>query len=137
MQKQLLQVHLMQRLKKGTTTETWESTKKCFVLEGLTNDYNNMDMELKSLFFNLRRKPTVENLNLTLSNNEFQNFLRKILNNFDGTESKMTVCFLRDVSTLLAMVSTVRQKNLEQHLQAEREMIKYCLLSTMSIIHCI
>ena len=47
-----------------------------------------MDMELKSLFFNLRRKPTVENLNLTLSNNEFQNFLRKILNNFDGTESK-------------------------------------------------
>ena len=127
----------MQRLKKGTTTETWESTKKCFVLEGLTNDYNNMDMELKSLFFNLRRKPTVENLNLTLSNNEFQNFLRKILNNFDGTESKMTVCFLRDVSALLAMVSTVRQKNLEQHLQAEREMIKYCLLSTMSIIHCI
>ena len=127
----------MQRLKKGTTTETWESTKKCFVLEGLTNDYNNMDMELKSLFFNLRRKPTVENLNLTLSNNEFQNFLRKILNSFDGTESKMTVCFLRDVSTLLAMVSTVRQKNLEQHLQAEREMIKYCLLSTMSIIHCI
>ena len=107
------------------------------MLEGLTNDYNNMDMELKSLFFNLRRKPTVENLNLTLSNNEFQNFLRKILNNFDGTESNMTVCFLRDVSTLLAMVSTVRQKNLEQHLQAEREMIKYCLLSTMSIIHCI
>ena len=127
----------MQRLKKGTTTETWEPTKKCFVPEELTNDYNNMDMELKSLFFNLRRKPTVENLNLTLSNNEFQNFLRKILNNFHGTELKITVCFLRDVSTLLAMVSTVRQKNLEQHLQAEREMIKYCLLSTMSIIHCV
>ena len=83
----------MQRLKKGTTTETWESTKKCFVLKGLTNDYNNMDMELKSLFFNLRRKPTVENLNLTLSNNEFQNFLRKILNNFDGTESKWLSVF--------------------------------------------
>ena len=93
--------------------------------EGLTNDYNNMDMELKSLFFNLRRKPTVENLNLTLSNNEFQNFLRKILNNFDGTESKMTVCFLRDVSTLLAMAFAARD-NFERHLQAEIEMIKYC-----------
>ena len=44
----------------------------------------------------------------------------------DGTETKMTVCFLRDVSTLLAMVSTVRQKNFERHLQTEREMIKYC-----------
>ena len=28
----------------------------------------------------------------------------------DGTETKMTVCFLRDASTLLAMVSTVRQE---------------------------
>ena len=38
----------------------------------------------------------------------------------------MTVCFLRDASTLLAMVSTVRQKNFERRLQTEREMIKYC-----------
>ena len=37
----------------------------------LTNDYNDMDMTLKSLFLNLRRKPTAENLNLILSNNEF------------------------------------------------------------------
>ena len=38
----------------------------------------------------------------------------------------MTVCFLRDVSALLA-ISTVRQNNFKRHLQAEREMIKYCL----------
>lgn len=51
---------------------------------------------------------------------------RKILNNLHGTESKMTVCFLRDVLTLLPMVSAVRENNFERHLQAEREMIKYC-----------
>ena len=46
-------------------------------VEELTNDYNDMHMELKSLFLNLRRKPTAENLNLILSNNEFKIFLEK------------------------------------------------------------
>ena len=68
-----------------------------------------MDMELKLLFSNLRRKPTVGNLKLIRSNNFFF-FFGKILNNLLGTESKMTVCFLRDVSTLSAMVSTVREE---------------------------
>ena len=95
-------------------------------VEELTIDYNDMGMELKSLFLNLRRKPTAGNLNLILSNNEFQNLFRKILNNSHETESKMTVCFLRDISTLLAMVSAVREKNFERHLLAEREMVKYC-----------
>ena len=44
-------------------------------VEELTNDYNDMDMEVKSLFFNLGKKATVENLNLTFSNNEFQNLV--------------------------------------------------------------
>ena len=38
----------------------------------------------------------------------------------------MTVCFLRDVSTLLAMLSAAIGKNFERHLQVERKMIKYC-----------
>ena len=84
-------------------------------VEELTNDYNDMDIELKLLFLNLRRKPTAENLNLILSNNEFQNLFRKILNNSHGIKSKMTVCFLRDVSTLSAMLSAVKKKNFERH----------------------
>ena len=95
-------------------------------VEELINDYNYMDMELKSLFLNLRRKHTSENINLKLSNNEFQNHLRKILNNSHNTESKITVCFLQDVSTLLVMVSAVREKNFERHVLVERGMIKYC-----------
>ena len=53
-----------------------------------------MHMKLKSLFLNLRRKPTAANLNLILINTEFQNLFGKILNNSLGTELKMTVCFL-------------------------------------------
>ena len=40
-------------------------------VEKLTNDYNDMNMELKSLYLNLRRKLTAENFNLIFSNNEF------------------------------------------------------------------
>ena len=40
-------------------------------VEELTNYYNDMDIELKSLFLNLRRKPATFNFNLILSNNEF------------------------------------------------------------------
>ena len=40
-------------------------------VEELTNYYNNMDIEQKSLFLNLRRKPAAFNFNLILSNNEF------------------------------------------------------------------
>ena len=52
-----------------------------------------MYMVLKSLFLNLRRKPSAENLNLILSNNEFQNLSRKTKNNLHVTDSKMTVPF--------------------------------------------
>ena len=102
MQNQLLQVHLIQRLKEDTTTKIL--LKHCYEdaatkqeneqenfgalvqyrVEELTNDYTDMDMELKSLFLDLRRKTTVENLNLILSNNEFQNIFRKVLNNSYG-----------------------------------------------------
>ena len=69
------------------------STLVQYRVEELTNDYNDRDMELKSLFFNIGKKVTVENLNLIFSNNEFQNLVSQILNNSHGTESKMTVCF--------------------------------------------
>ena len=62
-------------------------------VEELTNDYNDTDMVLKSLFLNLRREPTAENLNSVLSNNEFQNLFRKISKTLYGSESKMLSVF--------------------------------------------
>ena len=81
-----------------------------------------MDMELKSLFSNLRKKPTAENLDLILSKSELQNVFGKVLNSSHGTK----VFSLRDVSTLIAIVSAAREKKLKWLLQAGREMIKYC-----------
>ena len=65
---------------------------------GLTNYYNDMDMELKFLFLNLSRKCTVKNLNLMLSNDELQNVFRITLKNLHTVEWKKTVCFLQDIS---------------------------------------
>ena len=95
-------------------------------IKELPNDYDDMDMELKSLFSNLRKKPTAENLDLILSKNELQNVFGKVLNSSHGTKSKMTVFSLRDVSALIAIVSAAREKKLKWLLQAGREMIKYC-----------
>ena len=42
-----------------------------------------------------------------------------------GTEAKMTICFIKTFSSLLALVSAVQENNFERHLQEEREMVKY------------
>ena len=44
------------------------------------------------------------------------------------TEAKMTICFIKDVSLLLALVSAVRENNFERHLYAECEIVKYCFV---------
>ena len=58
MPKPFLKVHLKHQLKEGTTTQAWEmfSALAQYRVELLTNDYNDMGMELKSLFFNLGKK---------------------------------------------------------------------------------
>ena len=42
-----------------------------------------------------------------------------------GTEAKKNIRFIKNVSSLLALVSAVRESNFEQHMQADREMVKY------------
>ena len=37
-----------------------------------------------------------------------------------GSECLLTVAYLKDVSALLALVSTVREGDFERHLQSER-----------------
>ena len=43
-----------------------------------------------------------------------------------GTEAKMDIRFIKNVSSFLVLVSVVQEKNFERHLQAELEIIKYC-----------
>ena len=41
-----------------------------------------------------------------------------------GTESQMTIKYLKDVSTMLAIVSAVREGDLKRHFSAEREIVR-------------
>ena len=43
-----------------------------------------------------------------------------------GTQSKMTVAYLKDISSLLASVAAVRGGDFQLHMEAERDMLKYC-----------
>ena len=50
----------------------------------------------------------------------------KIMDDTVETEAKMDIRFVKNLSSLLALVSAVRENNFERHMQAEREMVKYC-----------
>ena len=54
----------------------------------------------------------------------FKTLVGKLLHYVLDTERAMTVACLKDVSSLLAMISAVRECDLERHLQSERDMLK-------------
>ena len=43
-----------------------------------------------------------------------------------GTQSKMTVAYLKYISSLLASVAPVSGGDFQLHMEAERDMLKYC-----------
>ena len=60
-----------------------------------------------------------------MKNEAFNVLFSKIIDDTVGTEAKMTLCFIKAVSSLLALVSVVPENNFEQHFLEEREMVKY------------
>ena len=91
--------------------------------EDLTCSYKSIDQELIEQLVTLRQFPSNELVEEIISMGQFTSLLNQITNT-TGTESEMTLTYLRDVSTMLEIVSAVREGNLQQHLQAEREMLK-------------
>ena len=73
-----------------------------------------------------RQNPGFEKIDVILKDEAFNILFSKIMDDTVGTEAKMTICFIGTVSSLLALVSAVKEKNLEQNLQEKREMFKYC-----------
>ena len=60
-----------------------------------------------------------------MKNEAFNVLFSKIMNDTVGTEAKIDICFIKNVSSLLALVSAMQGNNFERHLQADREMVKY------------
>ena len=64
-----------------------------------------------------------------MKNEAFNALFSQIMDETVDTEAKMTKCFIKNVSLSLALISVVQENNFERHLQAEREMVKYCSAS--------
>ena len=84
-----------------------------FRTEDITNDYQDLAHELKEKLILLGWKSSSEKLQNVIDNQKFQILCQNILEQQTGTESKMAIRYLKDVSSLLALVSAVRGKNLE------------------------
>ena len=84
-----------------------------------------MIFELKNLFTGLTQNPGFEKIDVIMKNEAFNVLFSKIMNDKVGTEAKMDIYFIKNVSSLLALVSAVRENNLEQHLQADQMKVKW------------
>ena len=87
---------------------------------------NKFELTLPDLFNNLsepRQRPSSKDLEHDTNMKKYKELVNAVLST-TGTRSQMLVNYLKDVSTLLAIVSTVQTGNITQHLQAERQMLK-------------
>ena len=92
-------------------------------VETLTSKYQEMDFELKNQFIGLTQDSGLEKIAAIMKNEAFNVLFSQIMDDTVGTETKMTIYFLKDFSSLLALVSAVRENDFERALQGEREMV--------------
>lgn len=95
-------------------------------IEELTANYSTIEPNLLHLLNQLRSCPSSDVLKNVLLNKDFNELFKEATTPASGTESKMTIEYLKDVSALFALVSAVREKDFERHMQAERDMLKHC-----------
>ncbi len=95
-----------------------------FFAETTTNNYTDMESELLQRLTDLRLEPTPGAVDKVLDLESFETFFLQ-LKTESSTQKGMTVAFLRDISSLLALVSAVREGDFDRHLQAERDMLRF------------
>ena len=79
--------------------------------------------DLYSNLVKLRKTPSPLTLENVLKSKSFDILVTDILQYKERSDGNLTVEYLKDVSTLLALVSAVREGCIERHLQAERKLI--------------
>ena len=123
----------------GSAEQAWEGRhyyrsmrchKECFDalvrtrIDKITKNHTETDPELLTALVELRKNPSPDAADKILSLEPFDNIVKSVLAFEEGTLSHFTVEYIKDTSSMLAMVSAVREGNLERHLQSEREMLK-------------
>lgn len=71
----------------------------------------------------LRCAPSASQLETFMSNPEFQQLANELIISSGGTQSAMMTAYLKDVSEMLALISSVRENSIERHIQAERALL--------------
>ena len=74
-----------------------------------------MNFELKNLFTCLTQNPGLGKIDVIIKTKTLNVLFSKIMDDTVGTEAKMDIRFIKNVSSLLALVSAVRENNSERH----------------------
>ena len=70
-----------------------------------------MNFELKKLFTCLTQNPDLEKIDVIIKNEALNVLFSMIIDDTVGTEAKLDIRFIKNVSSLLALVSAVRENN--------------------------
>ena len=81
-----------------------------------------------------RKNPSTEGLDELVSSENFLQLYQEITS-VKGDQDGMVVAYLRDVSSILALVSLLRGGNIELHLEAERDILMHLVLSITRTMH--
>ena len=81
---------------------------------------------MKNLFTGFTQNPGLEKIDVIMKNEAGNVLFSKIMDDTVGTEAKMAICFIKNVSSILALVSAIWENKFEWNLQVECEMVKYC-----------
>ena len=73
--------------------------------------YQEMSFELKNLFTGRTQNPGLEKIVVIMKNEAVNVLFSKIMDDTVGTEAKMARCFIKIVSSFLALVSAIRENN--------------------------
>ena len=94
-----------------------------FKVGEITAGHSNTEPELLSSLVALRKQPSSSTVDNVVKSPGFESLLSDLTRAKECTEASMTIAYLKDVSSMLAMVSAVREGNIERHLQSERDML--------------
>ena len=85
-----------------------------------------LDVELIVSIANLRLETTANTLEALIEMESSQLYCINMCSTKDGTQCRMMIEYLKDVSKLLALIYAVRERSIELHLVAERALLPKC-----------
>eukprot|EP00112_Aurelia_sp_Birch-Aquarium-sp1_P023401 Seg6964.2 transcript_id=Seg6964.2/GoldUCD/mRNA.D3Y31 product="hypothetical protein" protein_id=Seg6964.2/GoldUCD/D3Y31 len=95
-----------------------------FKIAEATQSHTKTEPEFLSSLVALRKDPSPCTVEKVIESPGFNILLSDLAQADNFTEASMTLAYLKDVSSMLAMISAVREGNIERHLQSERDRLK-------------